>query len=239
MSKLTQMFPPIHNIALFLDFDGTLAPIQDDASTVRLDDGMDEVLKKLKNALGLGPVIISGRDLDDLSARIPQFLHRIGNHGLRSALPGSATAPKPPPIPHKLVEMLEEVIYAHPGTFAEYKASVVAVHYRAAPNNRVSLQRSLSNLPLDGFQYSLEAGKMIFELKPFNASKGLALREVMADYPELKPIMFGDDTTDEAAMRAAQDLGGLGVKVGKGTSCANMRLENVAAVNLMLTKWAN
>jgi len=225
-------------MALFLDFDGTLAPLQDDAQAVALPDGLDRVLTRLKSRLGLGPILISGRDLDDLSTRTPHSLHRIGNHGLRQAVPGAASdvhALSPPP---GLADPLTAIMAAHPGSFAEPKASVIAVHYRAAPEHADGLRAALSALPLSAYGYHLEAGKMIFELKPDGASKGAALSRVMADYPDLTPVMFGDDTTDEAAMSAAQELGGLGIKVGAGETVADMRLNTCQAVHTLLRQWA-
>jgi len=41
------------------------------------------------------------------------------------------------------------------------------------------------------------------------------------------PVMIGDDTTDEDAFKVAQDLGGYGLKVGGGDSCARYRLASV------------
>ena len=59
---------------------------------------------------------------------------------------------------------------------------------------------------------------MVVEVKPAAAHKGAALRRLAAAPPFAgrRPLMIGDDTTDEDAIAAAQDLGGLGVKVGQG-----------------------
>lgn len=231
--------PPLSKIALFLDFDGTLVELQNKADLIELRSGMAEILKKLQTLLGLGPVLISGRDLDDLSSRVPHDLHRIGNHGLRIALPGEVTSPPPPALPQALMHPLEEIIKSHAGSFAEHKTSIVAIHYRAVPDKAESLEAALRALPLGDYGYHLEAGKMIFELKPDGASKGRTLKQVMKDYPDLVPVMFGDDTTDEGAMQAAQELGGMGVKVGSGPTCAKIRIDTVDAVNHILTSWAS
>ncbi|MEM9740672.1 MAG: trehalose-phosphatase, partial [Pseudomonadota bacterium] len=76
--------------------------------------------------------------------------------------------------------------------------------------------------------YKLQSGKMVFELKPSAANKGKALARLMAQSPFLgrQPIMVGDDTTDEDAMRVAAELGGFGIKVGEGESVAQHRLSN-------------
>ena len=50
--------------------------------------------------------------------------------------------------------------------------------------------------------------------------------------------MFGDDTTDEDAIAAARDLGGLGIKVGDGPTAAGLRTPCPAAVRLWLAREA-
>ena len=123
------------------------------------------------------------------------------------------------------------------GCYAEQKSGLVAIHYRQAPDQAERLKALLMELPLAENGYTLEAGKMIYELKPDGANKGAALIRVMKDYPDLKPVMIGDDTTDEAAMSAAQDLGGLAIKVGPGQSVANIRLGTPHDVERYLKDW--
>ena len=70
-----------------------------------------------------------------------------------------------------------------------------------------------------------QPGKMVVEVKPDAAHKGRALRRLAGAPPFAgrRPVMFGDDTTDEDAIAAAQDLGGLGIKVGHGATAARLR----------------
>ena len=63
--------PLLSETALFLDFDGTLAPIQARADEVVLTPARKNLLIALAARVALGPIIISGRDLDDLSQRVP------------------------------------------------------------------------------------------------------------------------------------------------------------------------
>jgi trehalose 6-phosphate phosphatase len=50
--------------------------------------------------------------------------------------------------------------------------------------------------------------------------------------------MLGDDTTDEDAIAAGQDLGGIGVKVGPGPSAAGLHAPDPAAVRAWLAREA-
>ena len=79
---------------------------------------------------------------------------------------------------------------------------------------------------------------MVVEVKPAAAHKGTALRRLAAAPPFAgrRPLMLGDDTTDEDAIAAAQDLGGIGVKVGPGPTAARLRALDPAAVRAWLAR---
>lgn len=212
--------------ALFLDFDGTLAPIQDDPETVALPVGGASVLEAVATQLAGALTVISGRDIRDLSRRIPHTLWRAGGHGLEVCAPGEAPAETLPQGPADLAARLAEAVAAHSGTRLEPKGAVFAVHYRAAPQHGASLEAALAEVAGDTDDYTLQAGKMVFELKPSAANKGKALARMMqaAPFAGRTPIMVGDDTTDEDAMCVAMELGGIGIKVGEGESVAAHRL---------------
>jgi len=79
---------------------------------------------------------------------------------------------------------------------------------------------------------ALLRGKMVVEAKAEGATKGRAIEAFLAEPPFAgrKPVFIGDDVTDEAGFIAVQRLGGLGVKVGEGTSMATHRLADPAAM---------
>jgi trehalose 6-phosphate phosphatase len=84
-------------------------------------------------------------------------------------------------------------------------------------------------------------GKMVVEVKPEAAHKGSALRRMSQEAPFLgrRPIMVGDDATDEDAMRAAVELGGVAVKVGDGATVASLRAPTPSAVRAWLEREAS
>ena len=56
--------PPLDlKAALFLDFDGTLAPIRDNPDTVFLEGDAGDMLLQLSESLGGAMAVLSGRDL--------------------------------------------------------------------------------------------------------------------------------------------------------------------------------
>ena len=85
-----------------------------------------------------------------------------------------------------------------------------------------------------------QQGKMVVEVKPAAAHKGTALRRLAAEPPFAgrRPLMFGDDTTDEDAIEAAQALGGIGIKVGAGATAAELRTPDPAALRAWLAREA-
>ena len=54
-----------------------------------------------------------------------------------------------------------------------------------------------------------------------------------------RPVMLGDDTTDEDAIAAALALGGLGVKVGPGATAARLHAADPRQVRAWLAREAD
>ncbi|OLF74127.1 haloacid dehalogenase [Maricaulis sp. W15] len=226
---------PVFNVrqnALFLDFDGTLAPLQDDPDTVFLPPGGSDILQALARASGGALAIISGRDIRDLDRRIPGALWRIGGHGSDFCAPGRHPAAWAPPAPDALFHGAHQLCADTPGTRLEVKGPVLALHYRASPGAGPALAAALAELVADCPAYGLQAGKMVFELKPAAASKARAVERLMTLPPFAGrcPVMIGDDATDEDGMRAAIALGGWAIKVGEGQTSATTRLDDPARV---------
>ena len=218
--------------ALFLDFDGTLAPIQDDPDTVEMVEGLAPVLMTLAGRLDGALAVVSGRGAADLSTRVDTALWRIGTHGLEVCPPGTAAPPEPDTAPADLIHALNRLIDLTPGAWLESKGEVLALHYRQVPHAGISLFELMQDLIAGYAGYTVQHGKMVIEAKPTSANKGRALEAAMqhAPFAGRVPLMIGDDTTDEDAMRAALDLGGSAVKVGTEASTAPWRLADPAAV---------
>ncbi len=234
---------PFHarNHALFLDFDGTLAPLQDDPDSVVLPEDGAEVLSALDRILNGALVLISGRDIRDLSARTPLGVWRAGGHGLEVCKPGEAPAAMAAPVSAEMRQAVAQIVDPVEGARIEEKGPVLAIHYRQNPEAEHGLLEALNNLSRDIPGYKAQHGKMVIELKPKSANKGRALTKLMQEAPFAgrAPIMFGDDTTDEDAMLAAAKIGGFGVKVGEGETCANYRFADPEMVWAWLRRITN
>ncbi|MCA8901634.1 MAG: trehalose-phosphatase [Hyphomonas sp.] len=233
--------PPIEaGDAVFLDFDGTLTAHQDDPETVFLVPGMGGVLEQLAGRLEGALALISGRDPRDLERRVPAGLWRLGNHGLVCLPPGTKAPEGAPTAPDDVRDVFYGLEARHQGVRVEEKGPVLALHYRQAPGLGAELADVLTPLDLSACGYSLQAGKYLFEAKPGGANKGAALARMMdrAPFAGRRPVMIGDDTTDEDAFAAANALGGLTIKVGDGRTQAACRLGSVGDVHDYLRRAA-
>ena len=237
---MTDTTPPPRGLlsprtALFLDFDGTLASLQDDADAVRLPEGGAAFLSSLAGRLGGAVAFVTGRDVTDIAARVPQDLWRAGNHGSIVAAPGEdAGALDRPAPPGALSGRIETLIARHgrPGVYLERKGRVLAVHTRAAPETEAPLADALGALARDTDGFVFQHGNAVLEIKPEGANKGAAITALM-DRPAFAgrtPLFLGDDTTDEDGFAACHHLDGDAIKVGAGPTCAHYRLPDPDAV---------
>jgi trehalose 6-phosphate phosphatase len=225
--------------ALFLDLDGTLAEIVPDPDAVWLPAETAAALDRVARRLGGALAVLSGRDLRDLARRTPAALWRLGGHGLEVLPPDAPAPPPPPPLPEAVLAPLR-ALAARPGIRLELKGPVAALHYRAAPDLEPAARAAARQAAAAADDLVWQAGKMVVEVKPAAAHKGTALRALAPRPPFAgrRPLMLGDDTTDEDAIAAAQALGGLGVKVGPGASAATLRAPDPAAVRAWLAREA-
>lgn len=217
--------------ALFLDFDGTLAALQDDPQTVHLPERGEEILERLAAELEGALAIVTGRDIRDISTRVPTSLWRVGNHGLAVA-PAHEAAPGLPEAPTAIRAAGRAAAALAPELWLEEKGPVVSLHHRDRPDLAAEVARLMGGAAAPHTDYKLEQGKGITELKPGGADKGFAIRKLMDLEPfrGRRPVFLGDDTTDEAGFETVLELGGVSVKVGEGETMATARLGDPAEV---------
>ena len=227
--------------ALFLDFDGTLAPIAPRPQDVRVPAWVLPALQSLSGRLQGAVAIVSGRSLaqlDDFLA--PLRLPAAGAHGaeLRGAS-GRITRQLDDP-PPTVVHAARVLVAAHAGLILETKPSGCSLHYRARPELegecRDVLFAALAAVPDASAVWQWLSGHCVFELKQRAVSKGSAVRALLAQSPFAgrQPVFVGDDVTDEDGIVAVQAAGGFGVRVGGGESQARYRLADPDAVGAWL-----
>jgi trehalose 6-phosphate phosphatase len=220
--------------ALFLDLDGTLAPIAPTPADVIPDARRTRLVRALAEALGGRLAVISGRTLADID-RILDGAARAasGVHGLeqRSA-DGVVRRSQPSAALPAARRALAPLAAAWPGLMLEDKGLSLAVHYRGAPDAAEAVRAAVTTVAFDS-GLLIQWGRKVAELRPPGPDKGAALRAFMAEAPfsGATPVFVGDDQTDEAAFAAAAALGGFGVLVGPAReTAAGAGLADIEAV---------
>lgn len=233
-------------VLVALDFDGALAPLQDDPAASRALPEAVDALAHLGGVASLQLALVSGRSLDDLAdkAEVPPGTVLVGSHGAERGRvePGGlerldleldeATAAR-----HR--EVTEALASAVEGTSArvEHKPASVVLHTRTA--TRDDAQR-LTELALElGRHAGVDAmrGKDVVELAVLHVTKGDALATLRGELGAEGLLYAGDDVTDERAFATLgpQDVT---IKVGEGRTAARFRVPDPDGLAQVLTHLA-
>jgi alpha,alpha-trehalase len=211
------------NLAIFLDYDGTLTPIVEDPAQATLPDKTKRVIKRLAEQYPVA--IISGRDLADVQDMVSiSGIAYAGSHGFDIVEPGGQhrdqKVGKPfLPALKRAGKELHQALKDIPGARVERKRFAIAAHYRQVKRANVSqleqrFDEVLSHYP----ELRKSSGKKVFELRPdIDWDKGRALFHLLetmyADGSQILPLYIGDDVTDEDAFQAIGDRG-MAIAVG-------------------------
>lgn len=206
--------------SLFIDFDGTLVPLVDHPDLVRADAELIELLGALHARFPGRIAVVSGRSLEQLDRMIGPIARDLalaGSHGAEVRRDGHLVEP---PRPEGLDPAIAEVrAYGagHPEMFIEEKSHGVAMHYRVAPILEEPVKRRAYAIA-ERHGLEVQPGKMMVEIRGPGWNKGEAVAALMAEPPMAgsRPVVIGDDLTDEPALLLAGEMGGFGVIVAGG-----------------------
>ncbi len=203
---------------LLLDLDGTLIDIAPTPDSVVVPPDLPGVLVALREQLGGGLAVISGRPIAQIDALLPGVPMAVaGEHGyaVRHSLDGSVECAAAEPISADFLDAAAALVARYPGALLERKARGFVLHYRLAPEAgpvfEAFLRERLSGWPA----HRLASAHMAWEVKPSGIDKGRAVREILARAPFAGrvPVFVGDDVTDEDGMEVARAMGGMGLRV--------------------------
>ena len=230
-------FPPA-SAALFLDLDGTLAPIMSRPEQVGPDRRRAVLIKRLTATLNGRVAVVSGRALDDLDRILERGVTPIAAvHGLvRRDAAGEVVRSAPHPGMADARTLLRDFARCDKGLQFEDKVVSVALHYRNAPSAGDAVIETADRIARTT-GLVLQLGDMVVELRTPGQDKGQSVAAFLRERPFMgaMPIFVGDDLTDEDGFAAAARLGGYGVLVGPmRPTAASYRLPTTEAVTAWL-----
>lgn len=227
--------------AWFLDVDGTLIEIAPTPSAIHIPPELPGILDRLSRRHDGALALVSGRSIENIAQLTSPFrFPSAGLHGLEREAPGGMLI-RPPKLPgiDSVRKMLSPL--AGGGVLIEDKGWSIAVHYRQAPERAEECRKVVEIAVASHPEFTLLAGKMVFEIKPAGYDKGSSLRDFMAVAPFAGrvPVFVGDDVTDEYGFEAANSMNGISVLIGPMRATkACFRLDDVQSCHSWLARAA-
>ncbi len=183
---------------VFLDLDGTLAPIVARPELARILPEIQPVLSRLAKRLEV-VAVVSGRPSSQVRDLVDgNDVVVVGTHGLEG---------EPPMAAEVLAEI--EVVAAPVGAWVEPKGAAAAVHFRGLEDPEAAEAASADALAALAAARGLEIlpGKRILELMPAGRPRKGGALERLARERTLRGILFaGDDVGDLDAFAALSRL---------------------------------
>ncbi|CAM6092878.1 unnamed protein product [Calypogeia fissa] len=223
-------------IAVFLDYDGTLSPIVEDPDRAYMSDLMRATVKEV--ATHFPTAIISGRGRDKVYDFVQLAeLYYAGSHGMDIMGPPEGCngfnvagtlakdkkgndivlfqpASKFLPMMDQVCKTLEENALKVPGARVEHNKYCVTLHFRRVKEESWSeLAEHVEGILKDYPELQLTLGRKVLEIRPAIAwDKGKAVEFLLKalgleNSSDVLPVYLGDDRTDEDAFVVMNEKG--------------------------------
>ncbi len=237
-SEWVERIKSAQTIALFLDFDGTLAPIVERPGLAKIDPEIRDVLIRLSNRGDLTITVVSGRALADVRERAGiRGIIYAGNHGLE--IESDRVCFREPQAEtlrlelRHLIMQLELALSDTAGVEIERKGLSASVHYRRVNEELQDwVRRTVAEVVEKSRSFTCRDGKKVIEVRPrVDWHKGHAVCWILDSVlpPGALPLYLGDDVTDEDAFAVIPN--GIAIHVGEPSqTCAAYWIPDLQAV---------
>lgn len=220
-------------LGIFLDIDGTLAPIASRPEDAGVPPTTLAVLRRLVDLPEAAVALVTGRSAENALEMIDVAgTWIIGNHGLELRTPDGVLTAMPEVAAYegavaRARAELEAAIVSIPGAFVENKRWSLSVHYRLSDPSFVPYIKDAAQRIAREARLRTLDGKMVVELRPpLDINKGTAsvalAQRIKADGNGASLINAGDDRTDEDAFEAlrAFNQDAVTIRIGDGQTVA-------------------
>jgi trehalose 6-phosphate phosphatase len=192
---------------LAFDFDGTLAPIHEDPSAVRINRAAATLLAEASAMPGVVVAIVTGRDADDIAARVDvTHAYVVASHGLEVRAPGGVCVRDTARIPVAMPSWLSEAVELS-GLRVERKKHGIALHWRGEPYIAIEPLVDVFREWAELADLDVVEGRCVLEARCRGGGKEEALRWLVSAVGATRVIYAGDDITDFGALRYAATRG--------------------------------
>jgi len=241
MGGIIRRVAAARHVLVLLDYDGTLAPYQNDPGASRIPaaatDWLAELARHPKATVG----IVSGRSVQDLAGRVGlEGLVYAGNHGIEVRGRGlhyvEPAALAAAPILRQIVSGLAARLSRDSTVLVEDKHLTATVHVGEGQATRETAEIVHSIVEANP-QFRCRPGRRSFDILPENGwDKGSAVRwirqELGLDGAEV--VYVGDDSSDEDAFAVLPNA--ITVKIGEPPTHASYVAESPIQVWALLAE---
>jgi len=251
-SVIASQITRAEQVALFLDYDGTLTPITTHPSRAILKQRTRNLLQILARQKNVFLALVSGRSLKELKqmVRVKSVCY-VGNHGLEIQGGGIQwTHPElqsSRPVVRSLLGRLRTALRSIPGAWVENKGATLSVHTRQVAVSRLAEVKSRFEAVIaddrKAKKIRVTTGKRVLEVRPsVRWNKGDAVRRLLAEENKRSAkakqfiLYVGDDRTDEDAFRVLNRRAVTVLVGGRQTTRARYRVRSSADVHRLLER---
>jgi trehalose 6-phosphate phosphatase len=231
-------------LLIALDFDGTLAPLEDEPMDARMLPAAREAVDAAVSAPNTLVALVSGRSLSDLRVIAEHLddspLLLAGSHGAEFWIPGEGVVthdddPGDAALRDELRAHAEQATADLDGVWIEPKRFGFGVHTRKS----TAADAAEANLRVDALveaeapHWRRRTGHNIVEYAFRHEGKDSAVAELRARTEASAVLFAGDDVTDEDALKSLGE-NDLGVHVGSRPTAATLTVADISAMAELL-----